>query len=167
MYLQDLELVIQEKGARIHTSSLPVVEAVPGQMRQLFQNIIANSLKFHKPGEAPVISVTAEAVSTGSYPDLKDTDSRLFEIRVKDEGIGFDEQYADKIFSLFQRLNSKEKYDGTGIGLAIAKKIVERHHGVIAAKGRENEGAVFTIVLPAEQPRRTRVDEEVTKSNQI
>jgi len=165
--LQDLELVIQEKGARIHTSSLPVIEAVPGQMRQLFQNIIANSLKFHKPGEAPVISVTAKAVSTGSYPDLKDTGSRLFEIRVKDEGIGFDEQYADKIFSLFQRLNSKEKYDGTGIGLAIAKKIVERHHGVIIAKGKENEGAVFTIVLPADQPRRPRVDEEVTKSNQI
>jgi two-component system CheB/CheR fusion protein len=164
--LQDLELVIQEKGARIEFSGLPVVEAVPGQMRQLFQNIIANSLKFHKPGEAPVISVSVTTAGAGAWPELKDSGSRLYEIRIKDEGIGFDEQYAGKIFSLFQRLNSKEKYDGTGIGLAIAKKIVERHHGIINAKGRENEGAEFMIVLPAEQPRRPQTDEELTNINQ-
>lgn len=165
--LQDLELVIQEKGARIHYSPLPVIEAVPGQMRQLFQNIIANSLKFHKPGEAPVISVSVRTAGAGAYPELKDSSNRLYEIKVRDEGIGFDEQYAGKIFSLFQRLNSKEKYEGTGIGLAIAKKIVERHHGIINAKGKENEGAEFTIVLPAEQPRRAHVDEELTRINQL
>jgi two-component system CheB/CheR fusion protein len=162
--LQDLELVIQEKGARVQAARLPVIEAVPGQMRQLFQNIIANSLKFHKPGEVPVIAVTARTVTTGNYPNMKDNSSQLFEITIKDEGIGFDEQYAAKIFSLFQRLNSKEKYDGTGIGLAIAKKIVERHNGIIIANGKENEGAEFTIVLPAEQPRRPHVEEEVRAS---
>jgi two-component system CheB/CheR fusion protein len=165
--LQDLELVIREKGARIQAAHLPVIQAVPGQMRQLFQNIIANSLKFHKPGEAPVISVTAGSVNAGSYPDLKDGSSKLYEIRIKDEGIGFDEQYATKIFSLFQRLNSKEKYDGTGIGLAIAKKIVERHNGIIIAKSKENQGAEFMIVLPAEQPRRPYVDEELIRVNKI
>ncbi|WP_298734448.1 chemotaxis protein CheB [uncultured Chitinophaga sp.] len=164
--LQDLELVIQEKGARIHTGKLPVIEAVPGQMRQLFQNIIGNSLKFNKPGEAPVISVTARTDVVGHHPDLKDAGGQLIEITIRDEGIGFDEQYASKIFSLFQRLNSKEKYEGTGIGLAIAKKIVERHHGLIVAKGKEHEGAEFTIVLPVSQPHRPRVDEEVTRANQ-
>lgn len=165
--LQDLELVIHEKGARIQAARLPLIEAVPGQMRQLFQNIIANSLKFHKPGEAPVIAVAAKTVNAGNYPNMKDAGSKLYEITIKDEGIGFDEQYAAKIFSLFQRLNSKEKYDGTGIGLAIAKKIVERHNGVIIANGKENKGAEFTIVLPAEQPRRPHVDEEMTRANQI
>lgn len=165
--LQDLELVIQEKGARVQVARLPVIKAVPGQMRQLFQNIIANSLKFHKPGESPVIQVMATPTDSNTYPELKDAAGGLYEICVKDHGIGFDDQYANKIFSLFQRLNSKEKYDGTGIGLAIAKKIVERHQGIIIAKGRENEGAQFTIVLPAEQPRQTRVDEEISKMNQL
>jgi len=152
--LQDLELVINESQAQIQAASLPVIHAVPGQMRQLFQNIITNSLKFHKPGEPPVITITCELLTKpDSYPELKDIKGDLFEIRIKDRGIGFDGKYAKKIFSLFQRLNSKEKYEGTGIGLAIANKIVERHHGLIIANGRENEGAEFIIVLPAAQPR--------------
>jgi two-component system CheB/CheR fusion protein len=121
-------------------------------MRQLFQNIIANSLKFHKPGQSPVIYITSKPVENTGYPELKDAAGQLYEIRIKDEGIGFEDQYARKIFSLFQRLNSKEKYEGTGIGLAIANKIVERHHGLIIAKGHKNEGAEFIIVLPEMQP---------------
>jgi two-component system CheB/CheR fusion protein len=160
--LLDLELVILEKKAKVKSDNLPVIKAVPGQMRQLFQNIIGNSLKFHKPGEAPVIHVSTQAADRDKYPELKDLSGELYEIHIKDQGIGFDDQYARKIFSLFQRLNSKEKYDGTGIGLAIAKKIVERHHGVIAAKGRENEGAEFIIVLPANPPAQPRMDEETT-----
>jgi two-component system CheB/CheR fusion protein len=150
--LQDLELVISEKKAYIQVTGLPVIQAVNGQMRQLFQNIIANSLKFHKPGQPPVVYISSKPVEKNTYPELKETAGQLFEIRIKDEGIGFEDQYARKIFSLFQRLNSKEKYEGTGIGLAIANKIVERHHGIITAKGREHEGAEFIIVLPAAQP---------------
>lgn len=148
--LQDYELVINEKKARIELSSLPKIEAVPGQMRQLFQNIIANALKFHEPGKAPEIFINCKETDGGSYPKLQEED--LYEIRIRDNGIGFNEQYSKKIFSLFQRLNNKEQYEGTGIGLAIAYKIVERHHGLIIAKGEENRGAEFTIVLPKRQP---------------
>ncbi|AEW02195.1 hypothetical protein A4D02_34520 [Niastella koreensis] len=150
--LQDLELVIGEKNARIQVGHLPVIQAVSGQMRQLFQNIIANSLKFHKPGQSPVIYITSKPVENADYPEMKDAAGQLYEIRMKDEGIGFEDQYSRKIFSLFQRLNSKEKYEGTGIGLAIANKIVERHHGVIIARGHKHDGAEFIIVLPETQP---------------
>jgi two-component system, chemotaxis family, CheB/CheR fusion protein len=159
--LQDFDLLITEKKARIHTSRLPVLQAVGGQMRQLFQNIIANSLKFHKASQPPVITITAKSFPGNMFPELKDIKGRIFEIRIKDEGIGFDEQYSRKIFSLFQRLNRKEQYEGTGIGLAIASKIVERHHGIITATGRENEGAEFIILLPEVQPDRTIADETI------
>jgi two-component system CheB/CheR fusion protein len=158
--LQDLDLVITEKKARILTTRLPVIKAVAGQMRQLFQNIIANSLKFHKPNQPPVVSITVKSLEKNIFPELKDIKGRIYEIRIKDEGIGFDEQYSRKIFSLFQRLNSKEQYEGTGIGLAIASKIVERHHGMITATGRENEGAEFIIILPEEQP-----EQNITNGN--
>ena len=165
--LQDFDLLITEKKARIHTSRLPVLQAVGGQMRQLFQNILANSLKFHKPGQPPVISITAKGFPGNMFPELKDTRGRIFEIRIKDEGIGFHEQYARKIFSLFQRLNRKEQYEGTGIGLAIASKIVERHHGMITATGREDEGAEFIILLPEVQPVRTIADERILQDEII
>jgi two-component system CheB/CheR fusion protein len=165
--LQDLELVIQEKSATLQVGRLPVIQAVAGQMRQLFQNIIANSLKFHKPGEPPIITITSKTVNPSLYREFKDLKGQIYEIRIKDEGIGFDEQYSRKIFSLFQRLNSKEKYEGTGIGLAIANKIIERHHGIIAAKGRENEGAEFIILLPEEQPDQRQLNEELVKLNSL
>jgi two-component system CheB/CheR fusion protein len=165
--LQDLELVIHEKGATIQAGRLPVIQAVAGQMRQLFQNIIANSLKFHKPGQPPVITITSKTVDKALFRELKDHKGQLFEISIKDEGIGFDDQYSRKIFSLFQRLNSKEKYEGTGIGLAIANKIIERHHGIIAAKGRENEGAEFIILLPEEQPEQRQQNEALVKLNSL
>ena len=164
--LQDLELVIGEKNARIQVGHLPVIQAVSGQMRQLFQNIIANSLKFHKPGQSPVVYITSKPVENTDYPEMKDAAGQLYEIRVKDEGIGFEDQYARKIFSLFQRLNSKEKYEGTGIGLAIANKIVERHHGLIIAKGTKHDGAEFIIVLPEMQPI-VHSDEEGQAKNEL
>lgn len=164
--IQDLDLVISEKKAKVQTTNLPVIQAVAGQMRQLFQNIISNSLKFHKPDQPPSISISAKSVEN-NYPELKDIKGPMFEIRIKDEGIGFDEQYARKIFSLFQRLNSKEQYEGTGIGLAIASKIVERHHGIITATGRENEGAEFTIVLPEAQPGHSMTEDNALKINQL
>ncbi len=165
--LQDLELVIDEKNARIQVGNLPVIQAVSGQMRQLFQNIIANSLKFHKPGQSPVIYITSKPIEKEAYPEMNDASGQLFEIRLKDEGIGFEDQYARKIFSLFQRLNSKEKYEGTGIGLAIANKIVERHHGLIMAKGHQHDGAEFIIVLPEIQPEVRSNDDGQVKNELI
>mgnify|MGYP001362359287 FL=1 len=163
--LQDLDLVIQEKRATIEATRLPVIQAVSGQMRQLFQNILSNSLKFHKPGQPPRITITSQLFEKSDYREFKELKGPIHEIIVKDDGIGFDEQYSKKIFSLFQRLNSKETYEGTGIGLAIANKIVERHHGMISAKGRENEGAEFIILLPEEQPEPWQANEEVIKTN--
>lgn len=149
--LLDFELVIQEKRAKITKTKLPVIEAVPGQMRQLFQNIISNALKFQKPEHLPQISIQCASIDKNLYKEVKDSKGDVYEIRIKDNGIGFSNQYAKKIFSLFQRLKSKDEYEGTGIGLAIAYKIVERHHGHIDAIGKENEGAEFIIVLPALQ----------------
>jgi two-component system, chemotaxis family, CheB/CheR fusion protein len=163
--LQDLDLVIQEKGATVHTGKLPIIQAVSGQMRQLFQNILSNSLKFHKPGQPPSITITSQLFEKNGYLEFKELKGPIHEITIKDEGIGFDEQYSKKIFSLFQRLNSKEKYEGTGIGLAIANKIIERHHGMITARGHENEGAEFIILLPEEQPETRQTNEEVVTSN--
>ena len=107
-------------------------------MRQLFQNLIANALKFHKPGEAPVIRITAE-------------DSRAQDdchLVIQDNGIGFDPKYAEKIFNIFQRLHGQGQYPGTGIGLAICRKVVERHGGRITAEGVEGQGAAFRVTLP-------------------
>lgn len=161
--LQDFELVIQEKDAQIKVEKLPVITAVPGQMRQLFQNIINNALKFHKPNQPPFIQIACNSIEKNDYADLKDTKGVVYEIKIKDDGIGFDNQYAQKIFSLFQRLNNKEKYEGTGIGLAIANKIVERHQGLIVAKGETGKGAEFNIILPEEQAEHRQAREELAK----
>ncbi len=147
----DLELFIQEKKARIKVGKLPEIEGIPGQLRQVFQNLISNSLKFSKPGEKPEIKISAELIE---QPDLKAQSSRngsYVRITLNDNGIGFDEKYASKIFTIFQRLHPKEKYDGTGIGLAITKKIVDKHNGLIAAEGKEGEGSSFTMILPVKQ----------------
>lgn len=149
--ISDLEINIIEKYAAVNISDLPVIEAIPGQIRQLFQNIISNALKFSRNDVHPVIDINSEFVSEKKFNAPVDKNGKFCRITIQDNGIGFDEQYLEKIFTLFQRLNSKEAYEGTGIGLAIAKKIVERHNGVITAKSRENEGATFIIVLPLKQ----------------
>jgi signal transduction histidine kinase/DNA-binding response OmpR family regulator len=145
--LSDLELLITEKKAIINVGELPEAEVVPGLMRQLFQNLISNALKFSKADERPVISITSEIVEEG----VDASDVPCCRIKIIDNGIGFDEKYVSKIFTLFQRLNSREKYEGTGIGLAIAKKIMDKHHGTITATSKENEGATFIITLPLKQ----------------
>jgi signal transduction histidine kinase/DNA-binding response OmpR family regulator len=150
--LNDLEILIREKNAKINIAPIPWLEGIPGQLRQMFQNIISNALKFTRAGHAPVINVTAELVTAkdvDSEPDLNGTFCRIM---ISDNGIGFNEIYLDKIFTIFQRLNSREEYEGTGIGLAIAKKIVDKHNGIITARSKDNEGASFIIVLPVYQP---------------
>ena len=149
--MSDLELAITEKHATIEVDDLPKIDAITGQIRQVFQNIISNALKFTRKDEKPRIKITCEIVGTCAIDAKRDEHGEFCRITIKDNGIGFDNQYAEKIFTIFQRLHSREQYDGTGIGLAITKKIIERHKGVIAASGKENEGSKFVIVLPLKQ----------------
>jgi light-regulated signal transduction histidine kinase (bacteriophytochrome) len=149
--LTDLELNIEQKKAVISFNKLPTLKVVPDQFRQLFQNLITNSLKFCKPGIAPEITITSEKTK-GMYIPLISYDQyedSFYRIIFKDNGIGFEEKYADEIFMIFKRLHSFEQFEGTGIGLSICKKIVEKHHGFIHASGKPGEGATFTIILPA------------------
>jgi PAS domain S-box-containing protein len=147
----DFELLITEKGATINLEGLPVIEANKGQLRQVFQNIISNSLKFSKETMCPVINITANFLKEKSFISPAQNNGPFCMITVKDNGIGFDEKYLDKIFALFERLNTKDKFEGTGIGMAIAKKIIEKHNGLITAHSTEGEGAEFKIILPVKQ----------------
>lgn len=138
--LQDLEISIEENGAQIHIDPLPVIEGDERMMRQLFENLISNSIKYSKPGVAPKLEVSYQQRNGEAL------------ISFKDNGIGFDEKYLPQMFTLFQRLHSRENYEGTGLGLAICRRIVEMHKGRIWAEGKENEGATFYISLPMENP---------------
>jgi signal transduction histidine kinase/DNA-binding response OmpR family regulator len=149
--LFDLELLIKEKNAKVMIADLPEVEVIPGLARQVFQNIISNALKFSRKDLSPIIKVSGELVDEKSFTAPIKDDGRYCRITISDNGIGFDEVYLDKIFTIFQRLNSKEEYEGTGIGLAIVKKIIDKHNGIITARSKENRGATFIIVLPVKQ----------------
>jgi signal transduction histidine kinase len=149
--LSDLEITIQEKDAEIVTEKLPVIEAVPGQMRQMFQNLISNALKFSKKDVRPVITIRCETTCEKIIENSTCSEGEFIRITISDNGIGFDEAYFEKIFTLFQRLHGRNEYEGTGIGLAIVKKIIERHNGIIGVKSCEGKGANFIIVLPVKQ----------------
>lgn len=145
-----LEHVIEKKNAAIHLGDMPEASIVPAQFRQLFQNLLNNSLKFAREGVAPEVQVSARYLKAGEVIQSGITKSaRYLEIRFSDNGIGFDNKYAEKIFSIFQRLHGQSKYEGTGIGLAICRKIAENHGGTIWADARPGEGATFTLLLPA------------------
>jgi len=165
--ISDLEIVMDDTKAEVTiTEELPVIEANPSQMRQLFQNIISNALKFIKPDIKPQIGITYGVING---KEIWKTDN-MFEVKycriyIKDNGIGFKEQYDDKIFTIFQRLNNNSLYPGTGIGLAICKKIVEKHHGLISAESKLNEGALFTITLPIFQENSIRNREILDLTN--
>ena len=149
--IEDFELIIAEKKAILHVNELPVLHAKRGQIRQVFQNIISNALKFSKPGEAPWIEIFSKRISHKSFDAEENRTGPFCLISIKDNGIGFDEKYVSNIFDLFERLHSKDKYEGTGIGLAIAKKIIEKHQGLITASSQANNGAEFKIILPISQ----------------
>lgn len=135
--INDLEVRIEQSGGKVELNDLPNVKADPLQMRQLLQNLIANGLKFHRPGETPLVQVSGQVLPNG-----------YAEICVKDNGIGFDEKYLERIFQPFNRLQGRSEYEGSGIGLAICRKIVERHHGTITAASQPGQGATFIITLP-------------------
>ena len=151
--LSDLEIIIQEKQAIIRVDPLPTVTGVASQLRQLFQNLLSNALKFQASGTRPVVEVTVNQTSPPAMPpesaSLLGSDETLFwEIRIVDNGIGFDEQHRERIFQLFGRLHGHSQFEGTGIGLALCKQIVEQHHGFITARSQPGAGATFSVYLP-------------------
>ncbi|MET3874642.1 response regulator [Chitinophaga sp. OAE865] len=151
--LVDLELMITERNAVITVEKMPQIEAVPGQIRQVFQNIISNALKFSRKDAPPEINISADTVTDLNPDSAAFTEGQYCRIIIRDNGIGFNEKYLSKIFTIFQRLHTSDLYEGTGIGLAIAKKVIDKHGGLITARSREGEGSTFIIVLPLKQPR--------------
>ena len=142
--LTDLEVRIEQTGGSVQVSDLPTIEADPSQMRQLFQNLIANALKFHAEGK-PIVKICSQLAE---HPSSEGTWYHLF---VEDNGIGFNEKHLDRIFAPFQRLHGRDEYEGTGMGLAICQKIVERHGGSITARSEPGKGATFIITLPSQR----------------
>jgi two-component system CheB/CheR fusion protein len=148
--LGDFSLLIEEKGANIQSGKLPTVAVIPFQIHQLFYNLISNSLKFSRHEGHPQINITSRELSPfqiEKYPGLN-KGHVYFEILFEDNGIGFDQKYSEQIFNIFQRLHLSDSYGGTGIGLALCKRIVSYHNGEIAAESKEGSGALFRIILP-------------------
>ncbi|WP_404342922.1 ATP-binding protein [Pseudoalteromonas mariniglutinosa] len=146
--LDDLEIAIKESKAQITVAELPHIQADPSQMQQLFLNLIANAIKFRSPDKSPIISLSYQQVSEFSRDHNIDLIWQV--ITVSDNGIGFSAEYIDKIFVPFQRLHGRSQYKGTGIGLSVCRRIVERHGGVITAHSILGKGATFTIKLPVD-----------------
>jgi signal transduction histidine kinase len=149
--MSDMEADIQRKAAKIEFAQLPVLQAIPSQVRQLFQNLLGNALKFSRLDVEPQIRVYSEPVF---LEESSNGAIRQHRIYVQDNGIGFDSKYADDIFVVFKRLHSYHEFEGSGIGLSICKKIIERHKGSIRAVGELNMGATFIVTLPESQDHR-------------
>ena len=151
--LSDLEIVIEQKNAVVEVGELPTIEADPVQMRQLFQNLISNALKFQVSGDKPVVIVEGRVYQM-KEPRIASVapGEEICKIVVRDNGIGFDPKFAEQIFVVFQRLHTRNEYEGTGIGLAVCRKITDRHGGSIVAKSAEGQGAAFIVTLPVTQP---------------
>ncbi|RYZ60519.1 MAG: hypothetical protein EOO14_07205, partial [Chitinophagaceae bacterium] len=151
LMLQDLETGIQESGAAITVKELPVIHGDERQLQQLFQNLVGNALKYSKPGESPEIAVTSRLVKGADVrPELPGGagDRQFHLVEVKDNGIGFAQEDAQRIFDLFTRLHGRSEYTGTGIGLSIARKVVESHNGYIWAESEAGKGATFRVLFP-------------------
>jgi signal transduction histidine kinase len=146
--LSDFDYLIERKNAVIKTGALPTIDSIPSQLRQVFQNLIGNALKFSGNVDVPKIEITSELIKSKDFDAEVSPDGKFCRITVTDNGIGFDEIYLDRIFIIFQSLNDRQTYEGTGIGLAIAKKIVDKHNGLITAKSQLGKGASFIMVLP-------------------
>lgn len=151
--LTELEVEIEKNQVLFYIDQLPVVEAVPELMLQVFYNLFSNAIKFKQKNQSPVIHVTCSQMKAAEsrFCDKYVKGSKYYGIRVSDNGIGFDEQYAEDIFMVFKRLHSFHEFDGTGVGLSICKKIIDKHNGFITASPKANEGATFLIELPEKQ----------------
>lgn len=144
--IDDLEASVHAQRGEIDVAHLPTIRADPGQMRQVFQNLIGNALKFHRPGVPPAVKIWAEGSSVISEDAC--LRPQTWTICVADNGIGFDEQHLERMFTVFQRLHGKGQYEGTGIGLAVVRKIIAHHNGRVTAHSTPGEGSTFLIVLP-------------------
>ena len=144
--LEDLESRLEQVQGRVDVGELPVIDADGSQMRQLLQNLVGNALKFRRPDEPPVVKVAARKFSNAAGREV-------CELTVADNGIGFDEKYLDRIFHVFQRLHTRKEYEGTGMGLAIVRKIALHHGGDVTAKSQPGYGATFIVTLPVGHPR--------------
>jgi PAS domain S-box-containing protein len=142
--LGDLEVRIEKSGAKIEVGDLPVIEADATQMHQLLLNLISNALKFQPAGAQPVVKVRSRRFSALSG-------EQFCEVTVQDNGIGFEEKYLEKMFAVFQRLHGRSEYEGTGVGLAVCRRITDRHHGTITARSQPGQGATFIVTLPMYQ----------------
>lgn len=151
--LTDFDLLIHEKDASIKKGSLPVIEAIPLQINQLFYNLVGNALKFSKTGRSPVLTISSRVLQSEEIENTSNLNGQLsyFEISFEDNGIGFEQIFAEQIFLIFERLNSRQEYSGTGIGLALCQKIAGQHQGGIRAEAKENDGATFYVQLPLKQ----------------
>jgi PAS domain S-box-containing protein len=156
--LGDLEVRIEKSGARIELGPMPVVEADATQMHQLLLNLIGNGLKFQPRDAKPVVKVSSRNYTTLSGQEL-------CEITVADNGIGFEEKYLEKMFAVFQRLHGRNEYEGTGVGLAVCRRITDRHHGTITAKGELGKGATFIVTLPVHQEAPTTSNDSDTTAH--
>ena len=148
--VSDLEISVKDADGIVEVGPLPKIEADRTQVRQLLQNIVGNALKFHRPEEPPVVTISGRILPATSARDGPEP-SEICEILVQDNGIGFDEAYRDQIYGIFQRLHGRTEYGGTGLGLAVCRKIVERHGGTISARSTPGEGSTFSITLPVAQ----------------
>jgi len=154
----DLEIRTEQTNGRIEIGELPTIDADPVQMRQLFQNLVGNSLKFHRKDVSPVVKISAEVfeeldslADSGLDKDFVGSARNVCQITVSDNGIGFEEKYLDRIFTVFQRLHGRSEYEGSGIGLAVCRKIADRHEGTVHAESKLNEGSMFFVTLPIKQ----------------
>lgn len=148
--VSDLEARVERSGGRVEMGEMLTLDADPLQMRQLLQNLIGNALKFHKPDEPPLVKVWCERAAAGGACE-EPAGGDLCRIHVADNGIGFDEKYLDRIFTVFQRLHGRHQYEGTGVGLAVVRRIAERHGGSITAASAPGRGSTFIVTLPLRQ----------------
>ena len=164
--LSDLEVRIEQTGGRVEVSELPTIEADSLQMRQLFQNLIGNALKFRRADEPSLVQIEAQLIKPeASATGLSQAAGAVCQISVSDNGIGFDEKYLDRIFTVFQRLHGRNVYEGTGVGLAVCRRIVERHGGSITARSTPEQGATFIITLPVTQLKGANPNEQEQKAD--
>jgi PAS domain S-box-containing protein len=158
----DLELRLAQTGGRVESGHLPIVASDSLQMRQLLQNLIGNALKFNQQGVPPVVRISAEIIGALDVAGHTQAETTC-RISVADNGIGFDEKYLDRVFTIFQRLHGRGKYEGTGIGLAICRRIVERHGGNITARSQPGRGSTFVVDLPLRQVKVERRERQFSK----
>jgi signal transduction histidine kinase len=162
-----METTIREKNAAITVDPLPMLPASTVLMAPLFSNLISNALKYTKKNETPRVHIRYEEGPAAAATNGKEPDTRYGRIHVEDNGIGFEQKYAEQIFDMFRRLHSNTEYEGTGIGLALCKKIVDMHRGFISAIGRPGEGAVFIVSLPLQAPRKEMAPAVELNSNSL